>query len=93
MYQEHQLQYYVARHDPLTGLPNRLTLEDARTRARTAADGSGEAGLKEAARRLRRAVREEDDVARLGGDAFVLVVTAPMAVVAPPGCRTAWPRP
>ena len=87
-----------ATHDYLTGLPNRVLLEETVSRAigRAAAHGelvgvtfvdvdefkqindafghdTGDVFLIEIARRLKRAVRTTDTVARIGGDEFVIV--------------------
>lgn len=107
---DHQRQYYLAGHDPLTGLPNRLSLAEALETAVKAADATGSAVLvglldlddfkavndtwghaagdevlRTVAERLRRLVREEDYIARFGGDEFVLVLTCP-----PPAVGIAW---
>lgn len=88
-----------ATHDALTGLPNRVLVEDrlqnaiARSRRLNSEVGvmfidldgfkkvndafghaAGDALLKEVAARLKRSCREEDTVARWGGDEFVLVL-------------------
>jgi len=90
---------YQAHHDPLTGLPNRLLLDDRLHQAMVLArrqDKSvaliyvdldrfkfindtlghhvGDVLLKEAARRMERAIRDSDTVARTGGDEFVAVL-------------------
>lgn len=91
---------YLALHDPLTNLPNRLlmleflagTLGATRDGERTVAVVSldldnfkrlndqhgfatGDQVLVEMARRLRRCVRDNDLVARVGADEFVLIAT------------------
>ncbi len=91
---------YLALHDPLTNLPNRLLMLEFLTGALGAArDGSrmvavialdidnfrqlnesfgsaaGDQILAEMAQRLRRCVRDNDLVARVGADEFVLVLT------------------
>ena len=91
---------YLALHDPVTSLPNRLLMmeflagalsspqEGRRTLAVFALDidnfrhlndtfglASGDLILAETARRLRRCVRDNDLVARVGADEFVLVAT------------------
>lgn len=88
-----------ATHDPLTGLANRLFLDDrlehAVDRARRAGSGlavllidldrfkevndarghaAGDQLLREIARRIERAVRAADTVARVGGDEFVVLI-------------------
>jgi diguanylate cyclase (GGDEF)-like protein/PAS domain S-box-containing protein len=90
---------YLAHHDPLTGLPNRLLfgaqIEQALTRMKRAGtyvaviyldldefkpvnDRLGhEAGddvLVEVANRLSRSVRDQDTVARIGGDEFAILL-------------------
>jgi diguanylate cyclase (GGDEF)-like protein/PAS domain S-box-containing protein len=89
-----------ARHDPLTGLPNRVLFEERLERAIDVAERYGrrlavlfidfdafkavndalghEAGdrvLAEAARRLRRALRRSDTLARYGGDEFIVLAS------------------
>ncbi len=91
---------YLALHDPLTNLPNRLLMLEflagalgaARDGARTVAVLSvdldnfrqlndqygfscGDQVLVEMARRLRRCVRDNDLVARVGADEFILIAT------------------
>ena len=88
-----------ARHDALTGLPNREALADRMAAAIEAGyrpallfvdldrfklvndslgHAAGDRVLISTAERLRRAVREEDAVARIGGDEFVvLALSAP----------------
>lgn len=91
---------YLALHDPLTNLPNRLLMLEFLAGALGAAQGdarvvavvsldidnfqqinesfgraAGDQVLQEMARRLRRCVRDNDLVARVGGDEFVLVAT------------------
>ncbi|MDO3385092.1 EAL domain-containing protein [Gilvimarinus sp. SDUM040013] len=91
---------YMAHHDALTGLPNRLQLverleHEARRAARHGYYGAvlfidldkfknindslghpvGDLVLQEVSKRLQGAVREEDLVARLSGDEFVVVLT------------------
>lgn len=91
---------FLAMHDALTQLPNRLYLDEymERTLALARRQGNavalffidlddfkqindtlghqaGDEVLREAARRLRGAVRESDLVARLGGDEFLIVLT------------------
>jgi PAS domain S-box-containing protein len=90
---------YAARHDDLTGLPNRALLIERLEAAlvRSGRDGcevavlfcdldgfknvndtgghaAGNAVLLEIARRLTNALRDNDTVARVGGDEFVIVV-------------------
>lgn len=91
---------YLALHDPLTALPNRLLMLEFLTGALGAAQdesrmvavitldidnfrqtndvfgrAAGDAILVEMAQRLRRCVRDNDLVARVGADEFVLVAT------------------
>jgi diguanylate cyclase (GGDEF)-like protein len=88
-----------ALRDPLTGLPNRVLLEDRLRRALSwmrragtgfallALDldgfkqvndslghGAGDLLLREAAQRMRRALREQDTLARMGGDEFLALL-------------------
>ncbi len=90
---------FLAHHDPLTGLPNRLLfsarLEHAIERARreqgqiavmfldldrfktindTLGHAAGDQLIKGVAKRLRDNAREQDTVARMGGDEFTLVL-------------------
>jgi diguanylate cyclase (GGDEF)-like protein len=90
---------YLAYHDPLTGLPNRLLFEDrfqhavakARRSGRKVAvlfldldqfkrindslgHDIGDQLLRKVAERIRAATREEDTLARFGGDEFVLLL-------------------
>lgn len=90
---------YLAKHDHLTGLPNRRVFEDALERELARALRSGHGGvllwidlddfkkvndelghqagdrlLAEVATRLRATVRTGDEVARIGGDEFVLLL-------------------
>lgn len=96
---EEKLKHQVS-HDSLTGLPNRILLEDRLGRAIAHAERNGEAlavlfidmdnfkhindslghpvgddFLKIISRRLLDACREEDTVARFGGDEFVILLT------------------
>lgn len=91
---------FLALHDALTQLPNRLYLDEYMERTLalakrqqnavalffidlddfkqindTLGHQAGDEVLREAARRLRAAVRESDLVARLGGDEFLIVLT------------------
>jgi diguanylate cyclase (GGDEF)-like protein len=91
--------HFLVHHDALTGLPNRILLNDRlrRTLARPRNEGVavlcldldrfkdlndtlghpvGDALLKAVAERLRNCVRDEDTVARWGGDEFVVVQRA-----------------
>jgi diguanylate cyclase (GGDEF)-like protein len=90
---------YLAYHDPLTGLPNRLLFEDrfqhavakARRSGRKVAvlfldldqfkrindslgHDIGDQLLRKVAERIRSGAREEDTLARFGGDEFVLLL-------------------
>jgi diguanylate cyclase (GGDEF)-like protein len=92
---------HLATHDSLTGLPNRVLLDDRLTQAIAHADrddrpfalmvcdldrfklvndslghAAGDELLLEVGRRLTDLVRTTDTVARIGGDEFVLLVTA-----------------
>ena len=98
-----KINQHRARHDPLTGLPNRVLLQErvaaslaqARRRGETVAvlllgldafnevnqtlgHGYGDLLLREVARRLDEAGRDQDLVARFGGDEFA-VLTRPLA--------------
>jgi diguanylate cyclase (GGDEF)-like protein len=98
-----KINQHRARHDALTGLPNRVLLQErvaaalaqARRRGETVAvlllgldafnevnqtlgHGYGDALLREVARRLDAAGRDQDLVARFGGDEFA-VLTRPLA--------------
>lgn len=91
---------HLATHDPLTGLPNRLLLnerlrqeilrfkrtgtgfalfcldlDDFKPVNDSCGHGMGDTVLRATAARLRAAVREEDMVARVGGDEFVIIQT------------------
>jgi len=97
-----KINQHRARHDPLTGLPNRVLLQErvaaslaqARRRGETVAvlllgldafnevnqtlgHGYGDLLLREVARRLDEAGRDQDLVARFGGDEFA-VLTVPL---------------
>lgn len=90
---------YLAHHDPLTALPNRLLLgaqiEQALTRMKRAGTHvaliymdldefkpvndrlgheAGDSVLVEVAKRLSRSVRDQDTVARIGGDEFAILL-------------------
>ncbi len=92
---------HVAYHDPLTGLPNRVLLDDRMGRAVVAADrhsskvallyldldgfklindtrghAVGDELLKSVTERLLACVRECDTVSRMGGDEFVVLLSA-----------------
>ena len=92
---------HLASHDALTGLPNRLLLDDRITQTIAQADRqshefavlvidldrfklindslghrAGDELLREAAQRLKNAVRTVDTTARLGGDEFVILLAA-----------------
>ncbi len=92
---------HVAHHDPLTGLANRVLLDDRMGRAVAAADrhsskvavlyldldgfklindtrghAVGDELLKSVTTRLLACVRECDTVSRMGGDEFVILLTA-----------------
>jgi diguanylate cyclase len=92
---------HLATHDSLTGLPNRVLLDDRLTQAMAHAErdnrpfalmvcnldrfklvndslghNAGDELLQEVARRLSALLRTTDTVARIGGDEFVLLVTA-----------------
>ncbi len=91
---------YQARHDALTGLPNRILFEERLERAIEAAErygrmlavlfidfdgfkgvnddhghAAGDAILRQAARRLRAALRRTDTLARYGGDEFIALAS------------------
>ncbi|WP_168161564.1 diguanylate cyclase domain-containing protein [Ectothiorhodospira sp. BSL-9] len=61
---------YLAFHDPLTGLPNRSVMLDRIGQA----IAQGDQLLIHMAQRLRALLREEDTVARFGGDEFILLL-------------------
>jgi diguanylate cyclase len=92
---------HLATHDSLTGLPNRVLLDDRLAQAIAHADrddrsfalmvcdldrfklvndslghAAGDELLQEVARRLCELVRTTDTVARVGGDEFVILITA-----------------
>ncbi|WP_169444552.1 sensor domain-containing protein [Massilia niastensis] len=92
--------HHLAHHDPLTGLANRMLLQDRLKFAIESSAGregvgalayldldnfkyindnfghdAGDTVLREVADRLRANMREDDTVARIGGDEFVLVIT------------------
>lgn len=108
--QRHEQLLDQAYHDPLTGLPNRLLLEDRLTQALTKAGRRrhqvallfcdlddfktindrlghpvGDQVLREVATRLSSSVRNEDTVARFGGDEFVVMLDG---VTGPPQATT-----
>ncbi len=91
---------HLATHDPLTGLPNRLLLnerlrqeilrfkrtgigfalfcldlDDFKPVNDSCGHNMGDMVLRATADRLRKAVREEDMVARVGGDEFIIIQT------------------
>lgn len=90
---------YLAQHDPLTGLPNRMLLNDRlehaisfahRNRLRMAVlyvdlngfkqindnygHATGDQVLEQVALRLSNSIRENDTIARIGGDEFIIVL-------------------
>ncbi len=108
--EERRQQFHLARHDTLTGLPNRRQFEEhlghALARARRQGTplavcmldiddfkpvndrfghAAGDALLRQAALRLRDALRQSDLIARLGGDEFVLAIDDLGSIGALPG--------